>query len=47
MKKLVGLTIAALALIATLSTPLSADGGAPLPTCAPWQCVLDNVASTK
>ena len=47
MKKIVGLALATLVLVGTLSTRSLADGGAPLPTCAPWQCVVDNASSTK
>ena len=38
MKKTVGLVIATLVLVGTLSSPSLADGGAPPPTCIPSQC---------
>ena len=38
MKKSIGLFVATLALVSTLSSPSLADGGAPPPTCIPSQC---------
>jgi hypothetical protein len=47
MKKLLGLAITTLVLVGTLSTPSLADGGAPFPLCAPWQCVADSTQLSK
>jgi len=47
MKKIVGLALATLVLVGTLSTPSRADGGAPFPECLPWQCLVENPSPTK
>jgi hypothetical protein len=40
MKKVLGIAIATLLLVSTLSIQSLADGGAPEPQCVPGQCTL-------
>jgi len=47
MKKIVGMFIATLLLVGTLSTASLADGGAPEPPCIPWQCAISSARLAK